>query len=54
MNLENFKYSDWETYWVGNWSILSFSYWGNGVYAKLPFSKYVDRLVNDFKFFVVL
>ena len=43
--LKKFKYSDWESQWDGNWSILSFSYWGP-FYSKKPFINYVDQYVQ--------
>lgn len=45
MNLDKFKKTDWIHQWAGNWSILSFSYWGD-IYTKKPFSKNIDSYVD--------
>lgn len=44
--IEKFKHNDWIKQWAGNWSILSFSYWGS-LYTKKPFTKNIDRYVEQ-------
>ncbi len=44
--LKQFEYSDWENYWAGNWSILSFSCWGE-FYSRKPFLKDVNQFLKN-------
>ena len=46
MKNTDFKHGDWIVQWAHNWSILSFSYWGN-FYCRNPFSEDVDTYVNQ-------
>jgi phosphoenolpyruvate synthase/pyruvate phosphate dikinase len=43
--IKKFKHNDWDSQWAGNWSTLSFSYWGP-FYSEKPFSDLVDQYVQ--------
>ncbi|MBW2978145.1 hypothetical protein KY331_04835 [Candidatus Woesearchaeota archaeon] len=43
--IKEFEHSDWDSQWSGNWSVLSFSYWGP-FYSAKPFSELVDQYVQ--------
>lgn len=45
MKFSDFKRKDWIKQWAGNWSILTFSYWG-GIYNRKPFTDKISRYVT--------
>lgn len=45
LKINDFKFDDWINQWAGNWSILTFSYWGD-CYTQKPFTKRIDQLIQ--------